>query len=43
MTVTVHFDATWRVTGAPGGGPLGTIDRSMTQTVTVGEIQIVNS
>ena len=42
VTATVHYTATWTVIGAPGGGSLGPIDRSVSVPVTVGEIQIVN-
>jgi len=42
VTATVHFSATWTVTGAPGGGSLGTVDRSASISVTVGEIQVLN-
>jgi hypothetical protein len=42
VTATVHYTATWTVTGAPGGGSLAPIDRSVSLPVTVGEIQIVN-
>jgi hypothetical protein len=43
LTATVHYSATWTVTGAAGGGNLGPIDRSVSMPVTVGEIQVVNS
>jgi hypothetical protein len=43
LTATVHYGATWTVTGAPGGGALPGVDRSVTVAVTVGEIQILNS
>ncbi|HEX3539606.1 MAG TPA: hypothetical protein VHT75_04105 [Acidimicrobiales bacterium] len=42
LTATVHFAATWTVAGARGGGNLGTVDRSVSVPVTVGEIQILN-
>jgi hypothetical protein len=42
-TATVHYSATWTVTGAPGGGSLPAVNRSVTVPVTVGEIQILNS
>lgn len=41
-TVTVHYNATWTVSGAPGGGILPGVDRSVTLPVTVGEIQVLN-
>jgi hypothetical protein len=43
VTATVHYNATWTVTGAAGGGSLGPVDRSISVPVTVGEIQVVNS
>jgi hypothetical protein len=43
VTATVHYGATWTVTGAAGGGALPGVDRSVTVPVTVGEIQVVNS
>jgi len=43
VTATVHFNATWTVSGAPGGGVLPAVDRSVALPVTVGEIQILNS
>jgi hypothetical protein len=43
VTATVHFSAKWTVSGAPGGGALPAVDRSVTLPVTVGEIQILNS
>ncbi|MDQ1427412.1 MAG: hypothetical protein QOK39_888, partial [Acidimicrobiaceae bacterium] len=42
-TVTVHYAASWTVVGAPGGGALPPVDRSVTLPITVGEIQILNS
>jgi hypothetical protein len=42
-TVTVHYGATWTVTGAPGGGSLGPVVRTVTVPVSVGEIQVVNT
>jgi hypothetical protein len=41
--VTIHYNATWTVTGAPGGGNLGPINRSLTLPMTVGEIQVLNN
>jgi hypothetical protein len=42
VTATVHYHATWTVAGAPGGGDLGPVDRSVSIPVVVGEIQVVN-
>ena len=41
--VTLHYRATWAVLGAPGGGVLPPVDRSVTLPITVGEIQVLNS
>ena len=43
VSVTVRWHATWTVEGAPGGGDLGTIDRTTTFSVRVGEVQAVNT
>jgi hypothetical protein len=42
VTATIDWHATFTVTGAPGGGTLGTIQRSTTVGVQVGEVQAVN-
>jgi hypothetical protein len=42
ITATVHYQASWTVTGAAGGGSLGPIDRSVSALVTVGEIEAVS-
>jgi hypothetical protein len=42
VTATVHFIATWTVTGARGGKDLGPIDRRVSVPVTVGEIEVLN-
>jgi hypothetical protein len=39
ITATVEWHLTWTVTGAPGGGPLGVIERSTTVPIRVGELQ----
>ena len=41
--VTVRWHATWTATGVAGGGDLGTIDRTITFPVRVGEIQALNT
>lgn len=43
VSVTVRWRATWDVVGFAGGGDLGTIDRSASFTVRVGEVQAVNT
>ena len=42
MRATVTWGVTWTVVGAPGGGSLGTAERTTTQEVRVAEIQAVN-
>jgi hypothetical protein len=42
LTVTTTWSVTWTVSGAPGGGSLGTASRSSTSSVRVAEIQTVN-
>lgn len=42
MRVTMTWGVTWSVVGAPGGGSLGTAERTMTRAVRVAEIQAVN-
>ena len=42
VTATVVWDVTWSVTGAPGGGALGTAPRSESVRLPVKEIQAVN-
>jgi hypothetical protein len=44
LQVTGHvvYNLVWRVTGAPGGGPLGTLNSpTSTYRVTVGQIEAV--
>jgi hypothetical protein len=41
--VTVRWHATWSAIGVAGGGDLGTIDRTSTFTVRVGEVQALNT
>jgi hypothetical protein len=43
VSVTVRWHATWRVTGAPGGGDLGVISRTTTLGIRVGEVEAINS
>jgi hypothetical protein len=42
VTATVHWHATWTATGAPGGGDLGTVERSASVGVLVAELQSLN-
>jgi hypothetical protein len=42
VTATVHYQATWTVTGAAGGGSLGPVDRSVSLPVSVGEIEALS-
>jgi hypothetical protein len=42
VTATVEWETTWSVTGAPGGGSLGTVRRSASTRVQVAELQVVN-
>jgi hypothetical protein len=42
MRVTTTWGVTWTVSGAPGGGSLGTAQRTTTSAVRVAEIQAVN-
>ena len=42
VTATVEWATTWSVTGAPGGGNLGTVRRSASTQVRVAELQVVN-
>ena len=42
VTATVEWETTWTVTGAAGGGGLGTIARSASTKVTVAELQALN-
>ena len=42
MRVTMTWGVTWSVVGAPGGGSLGTAERTTTTAVRVAEIQAVN-
>ncbi len=42
VTATVEWETTWAVTGAPGGGSLGTVSRSSSIDVQVAELQSLN-
>lgn len=42
VTATVEWDTTWTVTGAAGGGGLGTVSRSSSTSVKVAELQALN-
>lgn len=42
VTATLRWRVSWSVTGAPGGGDLGTVSRSTTTSVRVIEVQTVN-
>jgi len=42
VTATVEWETTWTVTGAAGGGGLGTLSRSSSTTITVAELQALN-
>ncbi len=42
VTATVEWETTWSVSGAPGGGSLGTVRRSASTRVQVAELQTVN-
>ena len=42
MRVTTTWAVSWTVAGAPGGGSLGTAQRTTTSAVRVAEIQAVN-
>lgn len=42
VTATLRWQVSWSVTGAPGGGDLGTVSRSTTTSVRVIEVQTVN-
>ncbi len=42
VTATVEWETTWSVTGAPGGGSLGTVSRSASIPVQVAELQSLN-
>lgn len=42
VTATVEWDTTWTVTGAAGGGGLGTVSRSSSTSITVAELQALN-
>jgi hypothetical protein len=42
VTATLEWETTWAVTGAPGGGSLGTVSRSSTTSVQVAELQSLN-
>lgn len=42
VTATVEWETTWSVSGAPGGGSLGTLRRSSSTSVQVAELQSLN-
>jgi hypothetical protein len=42
-SVTVVWHATWVAAGAPGGGDLGTVERTTELDVRVGEVQAINT
>lgn len=42
VSATLRWHVSWSVTGAPGGGDLGTVSRSTTTSVRVIEVQTVN-
>jgi hypothetical protein len=42
VTATVEWETTWAVSGAAGGGSLGTVERSSSISVRVAEIQVLN-
>jgi hypothetical protein len=42
VTATVEWETTWAVSGAPGGGSLGTVSRSSSIDVRVAELQSLN-
>ena len=42
VTATLRWRVSWSVSGAPGGGDLGTVSRSTTTSVRVIEVQTVN-
>ena len=43
VTATVVWHASWTVTGAAGGGDLGTLSRTVTVPLRVGELQALNT
>ncbi len=42
VTATIEWETTWTVTGAAGGGGLGTVSRSSSTTIKVAELQALN-
>ena len=42
VSVTVVWNVSWAAVGAPGGGTLGTVDRTTSLPLRVGEIQTLN-
>jgi hypothetical protein len=42
VTVTIEWDLSWSVTGAPGGGALPGLTTSTSTSVPVGEVQALN-
>jgi hypothetical protein len=43
VTATVEWETNWTVSGAPGGGSLGTVSQSSSTSVQVAEIQTINT
>ena len=43
VTATIEWETTWTVSGAAGGGDLGTVSRSSSTPIQVAEIQTINT
>lgn len=43
ITATIEWETTWTVSGAAGGGDLGTVSRSSSTPIQVAEIQTINT
>jgi hypothetical protein len=43
VSATILWHATWTAAGAPGGGNLGTIRRTASTQITVGEAEALNT
>jgi hypothetical protein len=43
VTATVEWETNWTVSGAPGGGSLGTVSQSSSTSIQVAEIQTINT